>query len=171
MSIRGVLFDLDLTLVDSYAAEPLRRRRRWRDVYTMIPRLLPYEGIPLLLSEISRSGFVTGVVTSAPKSYAERVIGHWGWSLDTIVGYHDTRAHKPNPEPIIKALSLLHLRGDEAVYVGDDPKDVLAARAAGVGSIAALWGSLDRAALVASKPDYVTSTVQDLRGYLCSRKA
>lgn len=48
--MKGVLIDLDLTLIASQDAEPLRRARRWPEVYSMIPKLQPYEGVADLIN-------------------------------------------------------------------------------------------------------------------------
>jgi phosphoglycolate phosphatase len=53
----------------------------------------------------------------------------------------DTLAHrKPHPEPLLHACRALSLLPDQVIYVGDDLRDIESARAAGIVSIAALWG-------------------------------
>ena len=46
--------------------------------------------------------------------------------------------------------------------IGDGPFDILAARAAGVRSVAALWGARDPEALMACKPDYMARVPGDV---------
>lgn len=162
----AVLFDLDQTLVDSSPVEPLRRDRRWGDVYALIPQVRPYPGISELLAELRSRRIPVCVVTSTPRPYCTRVIRHLGWNIDVSVCYHDTTKHKPDPDPMLLALSKLGVVASEAVAVGDEPRDIVAARAAGISSVAALWGSLDRAQLIASQPDEVCETVHDLRAIL-----
>ena len=45
-----------------------------------------------------------------------------------IVGADDTARHKPDPEPILLALERLGAQPEDAVYVGDSPFDIGAAR-------------------------------------------
>ena len=59
----------------------------------------------------------------------------------------------------------MKINGDEAVYVGDTVKDIEAARAAGVRSIAALWGSPEREALEAGNDRSIASP-SELRAML-----
>ncbi len=162
----AVLFDLDQTLIDSRQAEPLRRARRWRDVYPLIPGMRPYAGISKLLAELAAAKTPLCVVTSAPSSYCSRVLAQWRWTFNATVSYHDTTRHKPYPDPIVEALRRLHVGPSEAIAVGDAPPDIGAARAAGVFAIGALWGSLDPNALLACKPDACARTVSALRTLL-----
>jgi pyrophosphatase PpaX len=76
--------------------------------------------------------------------------------FEVIVTADDTERHKPDPEPILHALARLGVRPAEAVYVGDSPFDVGAARAAGVHAIGVTWGGIhpmDDADEIVSTPE------------------
>jgi phosphoglycolate phosphatase-like HAD superfamily hydrolase len=165
----GVLIDLDLTLIDSRVAEPMRKARRWPAVYEMIPEFTPYEGISDLMAELIAKEVAICVVTSSPKPYCERVVKHFKWEGIEMVCYHDTARRKPYPDPIQLGLRKLGVRRVEAISIGDDPRDTAAAKAAGVFSIGALWGALDRAALIESRPDALCKTVAELRNIVFTR--
>lgn len=163
-----VLIDLDLTLVDSGAAASLRRQRDWPAVYRAIPSFSLYDGIDAVLKDLADRGIPVCVVTSAPAAYCGRVLSHFGITCNSTVCYHDTQQHKPHPAPILKALDLLGVTSSDAVTVGDEARDVVAGRAAGVTTIAALWGSADSAAVLAERPDVVCRTPADLQTHLQS---
>jgi pyrophosphatase PpaX len=78
--------------------------------------------------------------------------------FDTVVTASDTDAHKPSPEPIVLALERLGASPERAVYVGDAPVDVAAGKAAGVTTVAVLWGAFSPAALAAATPDFTVAT-------------
>jgi pyrophosphatase PpaX len=78
--------------------------------------------------------------------------------FDTVVTASDTDAHKPSPEPIVLALERLGATPERAVYVGDAPVDVAAGKAAGVTTVAVLWGAFSPAALAAAAPDFTVTT-------------
>jgi pyrophosphatase PpaX len=78
--------------------------------------------------------------------------------FDTVVTASDTDAHKPSPEPIVLALERLGATPERAVYVGDAPVDVAAGKAAGVTTVAVLWGAFSPAALAAAAPDFTVAT-------------
>jgi pyrophosphatase PpaX len=52
--------------------------------------------------------------------------------LDLVLAYEDVSRPKPDPEVVLLALQRLGAAPDEALFVGDSDKDILAARAAGV---------------------------------------
>jgi len=159
----GILIDLDLTLVDSRKAERLRSARQWNEVYKLIPQFVAYEGVEDLMTELAEKDIPVCIITSSPKPYCGRVLERFKWKNVKTVCYHDTRLHKPHPEPILRGLSVIGLRANEAMSVGDDPKDVAASKAAGVYSVGALWGAPDRKALIGSRPDALCETVAELR--------
>lgn len=81
-----------------------------------------------ILSEKYFLGIVTSglrdTVYKAPELSALR---HF---FRVTVCYEDTVRHKPDPEPLLFAAERLGVSPDEAVYVGDTPSDLQAARAA-----------------------------------------
>ena len=158
----AVIFDLDQTLVDSRLVTPLRQSRNRRAVYAMIGQVQPYAGISELIEELNQRNVPVCIVTSSLKYFCDRIITDQNWQIAATVCYHDTPVHKPHPAPILLALSRLGLPSAGVVAVGDSAKDTHAAKAAGVFSIGALWGSLERQQLIASNPDLLCETVSDI---------
>lgn len=167
----AILIDLDQTLIDSHRADSLRRARQWNQVYAIIPQLLPYPGITCLLKELRDSQIPVCIVTSSPEPYCRRVIKHWKWDINATVCYHDTQQRKPYPAPMLLGLNKLGISAKDAVAIGDAAKDTQAARATGIFSIGALWGTLEHQQLLSSKPDLLCNTVSDLKGFLSERFA
>lgn len=162
----AILIDLDQTLIDSQLAESQRRSRDWQSVYQLVPSLLPYPGITELLTDLKFAGIPICVVTSSPRPYCDRVIAKWGWSIDATVCYHDTQNKKPHPDPILLALKRLNVTSTSAIAIGDTATDTQSARSAGVFSIGAIWGTLEREQLSHSKPDLLCETIEELRKIL-----
>jgi pyrophosphatase PpaX len=83
--------------------------------------------------------------------------------FDTVVANDDVPRGKPWPDGILLALERLGAGPGEAVYVGDSPYDVAAAKAAGVFAVAVTWGGLyPRERLEAEDPDAVVTTADEL---------
>jgi pyrophosphatase PpaX len=107
-----------------------------------------------------------GVVTAKRRATLElafEVLPELRRFFEVTVAAEDTERHKPNPDPLLLALDRLGARASSAVYVGDSPFDVQAAKAAGVGSIAVTWGRIhERERLEREEPDTVVETVEEL---------
>jgi len=73
----------------------------------------------------------------------------------------DTTPHlKPNPASLLHAAKELALAPADCVYLGDDLRDVQAARAAGMRSVAVEWGYGE--GLAAWHADALIATPMDL---------
>jgi pyrophosphatase PpaX len=105
-----------------------------------------FDGVLDVLSRLKSEGRRLGIVSAKRRPTIERVLlsAGMGEYFDAVVGSDDTERHKPEPEPILKALELLETVPAEAAYVGDSPFDVVAARAARVYAVAIGWGGIHR---------------------------
>ncbi len=102
--------------------------------------LLP--GMGEVLAELARRAIPWGVVTNKPEALARRVLAALGLA-DTaacLIGGDTTGHMKPHPAPLIEACARLGRKPGDCVYVGDDARDVEAARAAGLRAFAVAFG-------------------------------
>ena len=127
-----------------------------------------YPGVPEMLDALQRAGVTTAVATSKRRETARLALEGVGIAgvIDVVAGLEDTTRHKPEPDPLLHAAAELGVDPADCVYVGDATVDVLAARAAGMASVAVTWGAGERAALVATGPDAVVDSVPALTSYL-----
>lgn len=158
----NLIFDLDLTLIDSKIAEANRSKRLWQTVYGQIPSFTAYQGMDEVLLYLKENKIPYSIVTSSPATYCKNVCGHWGFNQDHIVAYHDTKKKKPAPEPILLALSKMKATPENTLSFGDRDIDIVASNAAGVKSVACLWGTEDSKSLLAAKPTYVISSPAEI---------
>jgi pyrophosphatase PpaX len=115
-----------------------------------------YEGIVPVVRTLHERGARLAIVTSKLSNTAERglrVAGIAG-AFELIVGADDVTRGKPDPEPVLLALSKLGCSAEEAVFIGDSPHDVESGNAAGVRTAAATWGPFTRAALAKARPTF-----------------
>ncbi len=124
-----------------------------------------FSGMAEVLAEVERSGARWGVVTNKPERLARRLLD----ALDlaarcaVLIGGDTLPTRKPDPAPLREACRRCAVDVRSAVYVGDDPRDVEAACAAGMPSIAAAWGYVGDAPPVALwGADAVVATPIDL---------
>jgi len=103
-----------------------------------------FDGVPELLVKIRARKLPWGIVTNKGKRFTEPLLRHLAVdNLAACVVSGDSTPHiKPHPEPLLLAASLLKLPPADCIYIGDDLRDVQAARAAGMRFAAAGWGYL-----------------------------
>lgn len=126
-------------------------------------------GMDAVLVQLKDEGRRLGIVTAKRRqtvelAFARIPIEHL---FETVVGGDETKKHKPDPEPLLLALERLGAAPDDAVYVGDAPFDVKAAKAAGLYSVGVSWGGIHgRERLEAEEPDALVDTTEELLGVL-----
>ena len=103
-----------------------------------------FDAMAPVLDGLDDRGIRWGIVTNKAMRYAEPVVKGVGlWARAAVLIAGDTTAHaKPHPEPLFEAARRLGLDPSACAYVGDDERDVVAGRAAGMSTLAAAWGYL-----------------------------
>ncbi|UKE49486.1 phosphoglycolate phosphatase [Xanthomonas translucens] len=101
-----------------------------------------FDGIAALLQQLEDAGCVWGIVTNKPEYLARLILPQLGWErrCAVLIGGDTLAECKPHPLPLQVAAQRLGVAPERIVYVGDDERDILAARAAGMASVAVLWG-------------------------------
>ena len=126
--------------------------------------------VPELLPVLRAEGRRLGIVTAKRRATAGLALDRFPVlreTMEVVVGAEDTERHKPEPDPILEALDRLGADAGDAVYVGDSPFDIRAAKAAGVGAIAVGWGGIHPdERLLAEEPDALVHTAGELHALL-----
>lgn len=103
-----------------------------------------YPGIKETLAHLSAAGVKMAVATNAPSKFARRMLGHLEIEpfFERIVGPDIAGASKPDPAMLHYILDALNFDAlkHHAWMVGDNSKDIDAARAAGITGIFSTWG-------------------------------
>jgi N-acetyl-D-muramate 6-phosphate phosphatase len=101
-----------------------------------------FDGVETMLSALEDAGTLWGVVTNKPEYLARDILPQLGWEsrCAVLIGGDTLAEKKPHPLPLQVAAQRIGVAAEECVYVGDDERDIIAARAAGMPSVAALWG-------------------------------
>lgn len=110
----------------------------------MTIRTRAFDGVAQLIAALDERKVPWGVVTNKSMRFAGPLTKQMALfaTAKTVVGGDSTPFAKPHPEPLLEAARQVGVRPIECVYVGDDLRDVQAGRAAGMGTVAAVYGYL-----------------------------
>jgi pyrophosphatase PpaX len=129
-----------------------------------------FDELLVLLPGLKAEGRKLGIVTAKRHRTVGLALERFpalATTLDVVVAHEDTDRHKPDPEPVLLAVEMLAGTPDEAVYVGDSPFDIGAAKAAGVFAVAVAWGGIHPdERLLAERPDAFVRTPEELLGVI-----
>ena len=125
-----------------------------------------FPGIKELLADLKEAGYVLGIVTSRTRESALRYMDMFDITsyFSDLVTCDDTTVHKPNPEPLLLAMSRLGAAPAESLMIGDSPFDIKCANNAGVDSVMVNWRiTCDETSLIDdAKVDYWIHQPSDL---------
>ena len=205
---QAVLFDLDGTLVDSYAAlaeavNHARRAHALADLPTERIKGLVGDGLEKLLQraferehvadtvreafesrydeiccsgsrilddveatlhELSLLGVPMAVCTNKPTGFSRKILDFLGLSTHfrAVVGPDLAGARKPDRRHVMRTLEEAGCGADGALFVGDMPIDVAAARNSGLDVAVLATGSSSYEELKSAKPDHMLARFSDL---------
>jgi 2-phosphoglycolate phosphatase len=112
------------------------------DGYALDRDTVLFDGVADCLAALDARGLRWGVVTNKATRFTGPVLAGLGLTADVVICGDTTPHAKPHPAPLLEACQRLGVAAGEAIYVGDDLRDVQAARAAGMPSVAAGYGYL-----------------------------
>ncbi|TXH33227.1 MAG: HAD family hydrolase [Burkholderiaceae bacterium] len=110
-----------------------------------------FAGVPELVATLTQQSMKWGVVTNKMTRFTSLIAQRVALFGDAgaIVSGDSTPYSKPHPAPLFAAAQQLGLEPHECIYVGDDERDIQAGRAAGMGTVAAMYGYLGTGAMPA----------------------
>jgi N-acetyl-D-muramate 6-phosphate phosphatase len=145
--------------------EPLTQRFLSHYAAAICVDTVLFPGMTELLAALETAGIAWGVVTNKPHRFTLPVMAGLGLAQRAAcIVSGDTCAHpKPHPAPVLHACALAGVAPDQALYVGDDLRDIQAGQAAGMPSVAAAYGYLGDGLPIAEwQADHVIESPLDL---------
>jgi 2-phosphoglycolate phosphatase len=116
--------------------------------HCMTERTFAFAGVDALIAELNRLKLPWGVVTNKAERFSlplTRAMPLFASTGTVVCG--DTTPHaKPHPAPLLEAARRMGVAPEHCIYVGDDERDIVAGRAAGMGTVAANYGYLGQKA-------------------------
>ena len=128
----------------------------------LIDTTKPYDGIIDVLEKYQNKKKV--ILSNKSEYFSKEIINLLGlskyflevWGGDTL----DEK--KPSPKPVLELLKKMSVSPDKAVMIGDGVNDVLAAKAAGIKSVAALYGYSGKDEILKLNPDFTVNSPSEI---------
>jgi phosphoglycolate phosphatase len=122
----------------------------------------PYAGVDELLA--GWADVPLAIASNKPTDLCRAIVGHFGWThrFRAILGADWGGPKKPDPAVLVHLAAEIGQPPERGVMVGDSVADLEAGRAAGMLTVAALYGFRPAQELLAAEPDHVIHRVADL---------
>ncbi len=123
-----------------------------------------YPGAVETLRKLRERSLKIGLVTNNGRAGTELTLKQYQLVrfFDAVVTRDDCEEMKPDGAPVRKVLTEMRVPTEEAILVGDGVMDIMAARAAGLLSVAVATGPFRSDRLLQAEPDYLLGSVNDL---------
>lgn len=118
-----------------------------------------YPGVPEFLRDLTDAGVTVGIVSSNGEATVRRVLGECQHLIDAYACAVSLFGKQRRLGSVARKLAVAPER---ALYVGDETRDVHAAKAAGFASAAVSWGYNNRSSLAAVRPTYLVDSWKEL---------
>lgn len=101
-----------------------------------------FPGVNELLAFLDESEIPWGIVTNKPGNLAEPLVQTLGIAFNAVcmVSGDTLTRRKPDPDQLHHAANMLGIKEQDIIYMGDDPRDVQAGKAAGMQTAVAAYG-------------------------------
>lgn len=120
----------------------------------------PYPGVVKMLNKLREKGISIGVLTSNSGPLVKEFFTNNNFPIFDFVVSEKTLFGK---EKSLKKIIKRHdLNKDRVLYVGDEPRDVISCRKAGIKVIGVSWGLGGVEGLKPSQPDYIVHNSHEL---------
>jgi len=140
---------------------PFLIQRVKQELEQEISNIKPIDGIEIALKELKNNGFYLGIISSNSQKNAIQFLRQHG--LLHCFNFVEGSSHLFGKDKVIKRLlRKKNISAEAATYIGDETRDIEAARKSGVNVIAVDWGFNAASALVTCQPDALISHPSEL---------
>ena len=142
-------------------------RRGSEELHARIHSIQPLPGMPGAMRQLQAQGYSLGIITSNTEVNVQIFLQNHGLELFDFVRCSSKLLGKARM--IRSVMRRQRVRAADILFVGDETRDIEAAKKAGIRMAAVTWGYNSRRSLDAMKPDLVFETPAELVHYLANR--
>jgi len=128
----------------------------------------PYDGINKMLLELQDSGLRLGVLSNKPDDFVRDCIKRYFPQISFlyVAGQKENIHPKPHPDGAFIALEALHVKANEACFIGDTKIDMQTAKSANIEALGVSWGFRDAKELYEHGAIEVFENADSLKAYV-----
>jgi phosphoglycolate phosphatase len=131
------------------------------DFHALLPEMLPFEAMPEAIKTLNKRGDKLFIVTSNTEENVKMFLAQH--KLDNYFTAMETGAGLFNKSKYLRKLIKYNkLKRKQTVYIGDETRDIQAARLAGLKIVSVTWGLNTRHALKRQRPTYLIDNPLEL---------
>lgn len=127
------------------------------ELFLEIKNVKPFNGIVEALQHLKESGYSLGVVTSNSRKNVEQFFKEHDL-LDLFNSIYTSKHLFGKDKVIARYMKVNNIEKESAIYVGDETRDIEAAKKVGISVIAVSWGFNLKELLELYKPDDIIDT-------------
>lgn len=123
---------------------------------------VPYEGMKEVLHMLS--GKKKAILSNKMEIFSCEIVKRLGISqyFIEVWGGDTSGVKKPDPKPVFDLIKKTNSIPEKTIMIGDSENDIKAAKAAGIASLAVLYGYTDIARIKEHKPDYIVEKPEEI---------
>ncbi|MBU0469721.1 MAG: HAD-IA family hydrolase [Candidatus Omnitrophica bacterium] len=139
---------------------PLILLKARNELHKEIASIQPINGLKEILIQLKEFGFEMGIISSNSRKNVRRFLKINNLDLFDFISTSSKLWGKNRC--IKKTLKMNSINNQDVVYIGDEIRDIVAAKKAGVRVAAVTWGYNSSKALKEQEPDYVVNNPKEL---------
>ena len=128
-----------------------------------------YDGVVEMLKSLKAKVVKTAIVSNkfdlAVKELSEK---YFGDLIDIALGENEKEGirTKPSPDTVLKVFTLMNLKADEAIYIGDSDVDIKTAENSSMPCISVTWGFRDKEFLIKNGAKIIVESPKEILNYI-----
>lgn len=123
---------------------------------------VPYKGIEEMLESLKNKN--KAILSNKTELFSQEIVKRLGLLkyFSQVWGGDTAGVKKPDPKPILDLIKKTGSKPEKTIMIGDSENDIKAAKAAGIASLAVLYGYSDLAHIKKYSPDYIVKTPEEI---------
>jgi len=139
---------------------PFIIKKGQHEVSKVIKNVKPFKGMDNLIRDLKRKGLKLGILTTNSEYNVKQFL-----KINNINAFdfiYTGSSLFGKGKFLKKIIKMKKFIPEKTIYIGDETRDIKAAKEAGVKSVAVTWGFNNKKLLLKEKPDFIVDKPEDL---------